>query len=94
MQRAGVDRPGLYEDTATVKWIALYDLRATGITWRTLRKDDARDIKREAGHKDQKTTDGYVRAATVYRGRVGDPFPRPAGITPRDGEIRSGIAHE
>jgi hypothetical protein len=75
LRRAGVDRAALFEDTPTVKQITFYDLRATGITWRTLRGDDARTIKHAAGHEKYATTEGYVREAAIYRGRVGEPFP-------------------
>jgi integrase len=75
LRRAGVDREARFEDTETVKNITLYDLRATGITWRTLRRDDTRVIQAAAGHEKYATTEGYVRAAEVFRGRVGDPFP-------------------
>jgi integrase len=73
--RAGVDRASLFESSATVKQITFYDLRATGITWRTLRGDDPRVIQQAAGHERYATTEGYVRAAEVFRGRVGAPFP-------------------
>lgn len=33
--RAGVTRAAPFEDSETVKHITFYDLRATGITWRT-----------------------------------------------------------
>jgi integrase len=75
LKRAGVDRESLYENTPTVKNITLYDLRATGITWRTLRGDDTRKIQREAGHEDYNTTDGYVRDAAVYGTALGVMFP-------------------
>jgi hypothetical protein len=75
LRRAGVARTKLFENSATVKNITLYDLRATGITWRTLRGDDARIIQRAAGHEKYATTDGYVREASVFKGRIGDPFP-------------------
>ncbi|HKY39240.1 MAG TPA: tyrosine-type recombinase/integrase [Polyangiaceae bacterium] len=75
LARAGVDRAALFDDSDTVKHITFYDLRATGITWRTLRGDDARIIQRAAGHEKYATTEGYVREAEVFRGRVGDPFP-------------------
>lgn len=75
MQRADIDRQSLFEDTETVKHITFYDLRATGITWRTLRGDDARIIQRAAGHEKYATTEGYVREASIFRGRVGEPFP-------------------
>jgi hypothetical protein len=86
LRRAGVDRESLFEDTATVKNITLYDLRATGITWRTLRGDDARIIQCAAGHEKYATTEGYVRAAQVFKGRVGNPFP------PLPKEFRSRVA--
>ena len=75
LKRAGVERESLYESSPTVKNITMYDLRATGITWRTLRGDDTRKIQREAGHKDYGTTDGYVRDAAVYGNRLGEVFP-------------------
>jgi integrase len=74
LRRAKIDRASLYEDTPTVKRIGLYDLRASGITWRTLRRDDPRDIQRDCGHEKYATTEIYVRAASVYRDRVGAPF--------------------
>ena len=58
-----------------MKQITLYDLRASGITWRTLRSDDARLIQRAAGHERYSTTEGYVREAEIFKGRVGAPFP-------------------
>jgi hypothetical protein len=58
-----------------VKNITMYDLRATGITWRTLRCDDTRKIQREAGHEDYGTTDGDVRDAAVSGNRLGEVFP-------------------
>ena len=75
LKRAGVERSSLFEDSPTVKHITFYDCRASGITWRTLRGDDARVIQRAAGHRKYATTEGYVREASVFRGRVGDPFP-------------------
>jgi len=75
LRRAGVARTALFENSATVKHVRLYDLRATGITWRTLRGDDARVIQRHAGHEKYTTTDGYVREAEDYRGKIGLVFP-------------------
>jgi integrase len=75
LRRAGLERTKLFENSLTVKNITLYDLRATGITWRTLRGDDARLIQRAAGHEKYATTEGYVREAAVFKGRIGDPFP-------------------
>jgi integrase len=75
LRRAGVNRPALFENSATVKHVRLYDLRATGITWRTIRGDDARVIQRHAGHEKYSTTEGYVREAEDYRGKLGEVFP-------------------
>lgn len=75
LRRAGVTRPALFENSATMKHVRLYDLRATGITWRTLRGDDARVIQRHAGHEKYSTTEGYVREAEDYRGKLGEVFP-------------------
>jgi len=75
LQRAGVTRAALFEDSATVKHITLHDLRATGITWRCLRRDYGPEIQQAAGHEKYDTTDGYVRSARVFAGRVGEPFP-------------------
>lgn len=70
-----------------LKHVTFYDLRATGLTWRTLRGDDARIIQRAAGHEKYATTEGYVREASIFRGRVGVPFP------PLPGEFRSRVLH-
>ena len=72
---AGVTRAELHAGTATNKRIRLYDLRATGITWRCLRKDYGPEIQQAAGHEKYDTTDGYIRTARLFIGRVGDPFP-------------------
>jgi hypothetical protein len=37
--RPEIARPDLFVDSSTHKQITLYDLRATGITWRCLRQD-------------------------------------------------------
>jgi integrase len=75
LKRAGVDRAALFENTKTVKHITLYDLRATGISWRCLRKDYGPDIQRNAGHEKYATTEGYIRDVQDYVGKVGKPFP-------------------
>src|SRR5690349_10736594 len=81
LERAGVKRPELFATTATHKRITLYDLRATGITWRCLRKDYGPEIQQAAGHEKYDTTDGYIRTARVFVGRVGEPFPElPASL--------------
>jgi integrase len=75
LQRAGVTRAELFVTTATHKRITLYDLRATGITWRCLREDYGPKIQKAAGHEKYDTTDGYIRTAAVFVGRLGEPFP-------------------
>jgi integrase len=74
------------------------DLRATGITWRTLRGDDPRHIRQAAGHERYSTTEGYVHAAEVFRGLVGAPFPSlPASLISPEfrshgGQVRESMA--
>jgi integrase len=75
LKRAGIERAELYASSTTQKQITLYDLRATGITWRCLRKDYGPEIQQAAGHEKYDTTDGYIRTARVFVGRVGEPFP-------------------
>lgn len=75
LKRAKIERAELFADDDTHKQITLYDLRATGITWRCLRKDYGPEIQQAAGHEKYDTTDGYIRTARVFVGRVGEPFP-------------------
>jgi integrase len=75
LARAGVTRAALFLDSETHKQVTLYDLRATGITWRCLRKDYGPEIQEAAGHEKFDTTNGYIRTARVFVGRVGEPFP-------------------
>jgi len=77
--RAGITRPELFADTTTHKQVRLYDLRATGITWRALRQDYGPEIQQAAGHEKYDTTDGYIRTARLFIGRVGGPFPTLPG---------------
>lgn len=74
LERAEIDRAELYVDTLAHKQITMYDLRASGITWRCLRKDHGPEIQRDAGHEKYDTTDGYIRKARSA-GNVGAPFP-------------------
>jgi integrase len=81
LQGAGVTRAELFADTETHKQITLYDLRATGITWRCLREDYGSQIQEAAGHEKFDTTNGYIRTARVFVGRLGHPFPAlPASL--------------
>lgn len=75
LARAEITRPELFMDSATHKQVRLYDLRATGITWRALRQDYGPEIQNAAGHEKYDTTDGYIRTARLFIGRVGSPFP-------------------
>jgi integrase len=76
LQRAGVMRAELFADTETHKQITLYDLRATGITWRCLREDYGSQIQEAAGHEKFDTTNGYIRTARVFVGGWAIRFPR------------------
>jgi hypothetical protein len=92
LERAEIDRAGLFADTLTHKQITMYDLRASGITWRCLRREHGPTIQRDAGHEKHDTTDGYIRAADAA-GDVGVPFPAlpKSIIEPR---FRSGFRSE
>lgn len=67
LQLAGVERAALYADDETRKAITFHDLRATGITWRAARGDDAIAIQLCAGHTDLNTTQHYIRSAASLR---------------------------
>ena len=75
MKRAQVDRAELFDASDTLKQSTTYDLGASGITWRCLRKDYGPEIQQATGHEKYDTTDGYISTARVFVGRVGDPFP-------------------
>ena len=75
LKRAGVERADLHDDRPTTKKITFYDLRATGITWEALAKTEFLAIMQRAGHKESKTTLGYIREAEAVGLEVGDPFP-------------------
>ncbi len=72
---AGITRAELFADDATRKQVTFYDLRATGITWCAFRGDEPLRIKQRAGHKDFKTTEGYIREAENLAHVIGDVFP-------------------
>jgi integrase len=73
--RAGVRRADLHEERATTKRVTFYDLRATGITWEALARTDLLTIMQRAGHRESKTTLGYVREADSVGLALGAPFP-------------------
>ncbi|MFO0563843.1 MAG: site-specific integrase [Polyangiales bacterium] len=75
LQLAGVTRADLFADDATRIPLTFHDLRATGITWRAVRGDDALKIQRDAGHTSLDTTQRYIREASVYAEGFGEVFP-------------------
>lgn len=83
LQRAGIDRPELYETTMTSKAITWHDLRATGATWLAVRGEQPLTIMQRCGHDDIETTMRYVRLAEAVRGGFGEPFPRAAEVAAR-----------
>lgn len=83
--RAGVTRAELHAVDRTRRRLRFHDLRATGITWRAIRGDDALKIMRAAGHKGVQTTMGYVRDAEQVGASFGDVFPDfPPGLLPTE----------
>ena len=50
-------------------------MRATGITWRAVRGDNAHDIREYSGHKHLTTLEIYIRQAKAMRDVFGKPFP-------------------
>jgi integrase len=72
---AGVDRPELFTNDRTRKWITFHDLRATGITWLAVQGVDPLKIKQRAGHAHLSTTEKYIRVAEELRPGFGTPFP-------------------
>ena len=73
---AGIDRPELFTNDQTRKWITFHDLRATGITWMAVRGDDPLKIKQRAGHAHLSTTEKYIRVAEELRPGFGTVFPK------------------
>ena len=73
---AGLTRRELTDDkSATTRPLAWHDLRASGITWRAVRGDEAMKISQAAGHRDLSTTMIYVRTAEALGPGFGEPFP-------------------
>jgi integrase len=78
---AGVTRAELFADDETRAPLTFHDLRATGLTWRAVRGDDALKIQRAVGHKSLATTQRYIREAEVIGRDIGEPFPAlPLGL--------------
>jgi integrase len=74
--RAGVTRAALHKSTATRKPIGFHDLRATGVTWMTVRGDATSLIMSRVGHTDYATTQRYIRQAEALRASFGVVFPK------------------
>jgi integrase len=73
---AGCTRAALYADDAARHPMWWHDLRATGITWATIRGDDDAKITRRAGHADRSHTERYKREAEhLGPGVFGPVFP-------------------
>jgi integrase len=68
-------RPELVDDSRLEESqpIRFHDLRATGITWRHARGDNATAIRQECGHEDVRTNDIYTRALAKLP--AGELFP-------------------
>lgn len=81
LRAAGVTRPRLFEETATLLQIDFRSCRDSGITWLALSGLDVAKIMRRAGHEELSTTLGYVKMAEDLSGKVGTPFgPLPADL--------------
>jgi integrase len=68
--RAGITRAALYANDARSKRIWFHDLRATSLTWRAIRGDEAAVIQAVARHTSFATTLGYINGATLLRKEV------------------------
>lgn len=79
--KAHVRREELHTSAPTRKALTFHDLRATGLTWLAVRGEEPLRIKQRAGHRDFKTTEGYIREAESVREGFGDVFPAlPASL--------------
>ncbi len=74
LKLAGIDRPRLFEDTATTIRVNFRSLRDSGITWEALAGTEAARIQSRAGHEHIATTLGYIKAVEDLKGRYGTPF--------------------
>jgi hypothetical protein len=75
LRLAAVTHADLFITDATRKNITAHDLRATGITWCTVRGDDGTRIQRRAGHSTFGTTSEYIREAKSVAHGFGEVFP-------------------
>ncbi len=75
LHAAGMTRPRLFTETATLLQVDFRSCRDTGITWLALAGVGVDKMQRRAGHEDLSTTLGYVKMAEDLAGKVGTPFP-------------------
>ncbi|MCA9644839.1 MAG: site-specific integrase [Myxococcales bacterium] len=75
LRKAGVDRPELFISDRTRLNIRFHDLRATSVTWQTVRGDHPAIIMSRVGHEDFETLKKYLRQAEVLRPGFGECFP-------------------
>jgi integrase len=81
LRLAGVTRPRLFAETATLRQVDFRSLRDTGITWLALAGVPLQAMQRRAGHQEMETTLGYVKMAEDLTGKVGTPFaPLPRDL--------------
>ena len=72
---AGLTRPRLTADTATLLPVIFRSMRDSGITWLCLAGVRLEAAQRRAGHAGIAQTLGYVKMAEDLGGKVGTPFP-------------------
>lgn len=82
LQKAGITRPALFNDTATTVKANFRSWRDSGITWLALAGVDVVKIQRRAGHDNIQTTLGYVKQAEELAGQpLGEPLaPLPQSL--------------
>lgn len=81
LRAAGIERPRLFESTATTMAVNFRSLRDSGITWLALAGVDSTRMLRRAGHDHVSTTLEYVKQAEDLGGGMGEPFgPLPATL--------------
>ena len=74
LRLAGLTRAALYANDVRSKPIWFHDLRATRLTWRAIRGDEAAVIQAVARHTSFATTLGYINGATLLRKKMASVF--------------------
>lgn len=81
LRAAGLTRADLFADDDARRPMGWHDLRASYVTARLVRGDDAAAVCEQAGHESLSTTRGYQRTARALGGRFGAYFtPVPADV--------------